>query len=213
MSANRLRAIRATAMGYVAAVLALSAASGCSSSSTRDRAWGIPLGEWEGSGTFVYECRSRHGPDGRDECEGQERIVRDYPTTLRIERAVLDGHDVVVLKILSSRGDIPHLDNRTDLRVALVESQQVHPRVRMFRMVAAQFNPSEGERMSYEPPHDGAYHGVLLQTGDQTVLQLHYQSDFVDTLRFSGSGVDKAGLVQSDEVGLVHWSERLRRRD
>lgn len=179
----------------------------------RDRAWGIPLGEWEGSGTFVYECHSRPGPDGRDECEGQERIVRDYPTTLRIERGVLDGHDVVLLKILSSRGQIPQLDDRTDLRIALVELRQVDPRVRMFRMVGAQFNPAAEERMGFEPPQDESVHGVLIECGGHTVLQLHYQSDFVDTLRFSGSGVEKSGLVRSEESGLVHWSERLRRRD
>lgn len=193
--------------------------AGCAGKRSADRMWNIPLGQWSGQGSFIYECFKSADADPDDSADGPEfdcgpvtSIVRDYPTSLTIRRAQLAGQDVVEVAILSSRGQIPDLDDRTELRFALVQNKTPREDMRLFRIVGSQFNPDRpGQPLQYDPGTP-LYSASLHAEQSELVLQVVYGENFVDTFRFHDTHVDKTGVFFAPEEGLVHWSERLERR-
>ena len=202
---KRQHLVRLTAT--FAPLLALALAAGCA---TTGRPGEIPLGQWSGNGTFVYE-HWKSG-EGEPKLEDQVSLTRDYPTTLTIKKDTLDGRDIIKIEILSKRGDLPglHIDDESHLILALVEAKRVSDATVLYRMVASQFNPSAGEKLTLDdsaPPISAS----CTTKRNVTVLQLQYAEDFLDTFRFRGRHVEKTGFWFNPDEGFVHWFECLSR--
>lgn len=199
-------------------------AANCCNAAQQPTHWGIPLGEWSGEGAFVYECARANvaapaeGKAAADECAGVASIARRYKTSLKISRSTLGGHDVVEFSILSQRGDIPQLENRTQLRFALEQrpAPQIEgassDKLRLYRMVAAEFNRKQpNPDYQYDPNTDAVSRASLFMSDGCPVLQIVYSDNFVDTICFCGSMVQKSGSYFDGGIGAVHWVERMSR--
>ena len=166
----------------------------------------IPFGEWSGQGTFVYERWQSADPAAKD--EQARSIHRCYPTSLSIRPGTLDGREVVELVILSDRGPLPELDDRTHIKAALLKAKRVSDRAVLYRVVGFLINPKEGETLRFlddAPPVSAS----STTTKGATVLQIHYADDFVDAISFRGGHVEKSGAYFAPDDGLIHWSETL----
>jgi len=185
--------------------LVVSSATGCA---TTGRPGEIPLGQWSGHGTFVYE----HWKPKQGDSEGDEQVslTRDYPTTLTIKPGTLDGSEIVEMEIVSKRGELPgdSSGDETHLIVALTEAKRVSNSIVLYRIRGAMLNPGPDEKLESDdsaPPISASCTVV----GDATVLQIQYAENFVDTFRFRGRHVEKTGIWFVPDEGLVHWREQL----
>lgn len=192
----------------VTALLAVSLSAGCS---TTGRPGEIPLGQWSGSGTFVYErWKSNEGESGKDD---HVSLTRDYSTTLTIKPGTLDGRDIIKMEILSKRGELDglHIDDETHLIIALTEAKRISNSTVLYHMCGSLFNPGADEKLRSDddvPPVSAS----CTFTGGVTVLQLQYDKNFVDTFRFHGRRVEKTGVWFDPDEGLIHWWEQLHAR-
>lgn len=162
----------------------------------------IPVGEWYGEGSFTFEQWG--------EPENTVSVHRDYDTWLRITNSEVEGRPALELEIISERGELPELGRRTHLRVALVEVKRCGDEAVLFRVAGPDFDPKPDQRPRFD--HDTPPVGAsLIQTRDYSVLQIAYQAGFVDTFRFRGKSLMKAGSFTVED-GSIHWVEALVQR-
>lgn len=195
----------------LAATFLLTAVAGCITTGRGD----LPLGEWSGRGTFIYEEWAPGGPAGQGEVPATApspvTISRDYETTLSLRPDKLDDLDIIRIEIRSLRGELPNLDDQTHLVGALVPGKRIGADARLYRAVALQYNPEPGEKLSVQddaPP----FIATCTTRGGTTTFRICYTENFVDVFRFEGAALEKDGLYFNDKRGLVHWTERLTRR-
>ncbi len=172
--------------------------TGCASG----RVAGLPRGEWTGKGAFTFE---RWG-----EPEKTESIHRDYCTRLSIKTTSVDGQPATQLEIISERGDLPELGPRTHMRLALVEVKRLDDDAILYRVAGPIFDPKPDDQPKFEKdaPPVGA---SCMNVNGNTVLQIAYHQGFVDTFRFRGKGLTKAGSLTVED-GSIHWAETLVQR-
>jgi hypothetical protein len=176
---------------------------------TAERAGLIPLGEWTGRGTFVFEEWPSQEPVA-SQPSYPTSVSRDYPTHLSIERVESEGHEFIVLDILSERGPMADLGDATHLEAALAEAKVVSDSVVLYRVVDWNFNPGPDKKLSLKPPsQEPPYNASCIRLGDSTVLRIQYTGMFDDTLRFRGRLVEKEGAYYDEQQGIIHWSEAL----
>ncbi len=187
----------------LAILLIVTLGAGCVS---HDRRGEIPFGTWSGEGVFVYENWKQ---DGENAVESEPRsLSRRYSTSLIIRPRELDGHDVIELEIVSNHGGMPDMDKETHLNVALVEAKRVSESMTLYRLVDFKFNPAPDSTLNYE--EDGPpYAASCITSNGTTIFQIEYMENFVDTFRFYGRHVEKAGVYFDPQEGLVHWYEDL----
>ena len=179
-------------------MLVLSIASGCSTTGTGQ----IPLGRWSGTGTFAYESwQENHVAN----------IHRDYPTHLDISRTTLDGHDVILVDILSERGQVEDMGEQSHLRFALEPAERRSDTILLYRIVDLEFNPDADDELSYKPA-EPTREASCISTGRATILQIDYNDNFADTYRFEGLRLHKMGTYYQHDSGMIHWTETLHRR-
>jgi len=201
---QRLIQASATVAALVAAILP----AGCAPA---NRHGDIPLGQWSGQGTFVYErWESKEGQSSEGD---QASLTRDYSTTLIIKDGTLDGRNIIEIDIVSKRGALPglHAGDETHLVIALTEAKRVSDSTVLYRMLGALLNPGADEKLALAddgPPVSAS----CTTSGGVTVLQLQYHANFVDTFRFHGRRVEKSGLWFDPDEGLLHWWEQLHAR-
>ncbi len=178
----------------------------------------IPLGQWTGEGWFVAEKWATPGtvPATTEPAEPQSGHAR-YCTTLSISPIRLEGHDLVELKIQSEHADDPIWkdDQAVRLTVLLEEGKRVSESIVLYRLVDWRYNPKADQRPMLYTSRRPGYAASCFSEGGETVLVLNYESEFVDTIRFRGSQVEKTGSyhVKNDQKGtLIHWMEQLHRR-
>lgn len=195
----------------IAPLLAMAAFAGCAAPARHGE---IPCGLWSGKGAFVYETwKTPAATQPGESEESQPRSVhRRYETTLSIRPVVLDGQDAIEVEIVSDRGPLPELGDKTHLRMALVHGKRVSDSTVLYRLADWQFNPDPDAVLSIRgdrPPLAVA----CTTRGDRAVLAIQYDENFVDMFRFQGDGVEKAGMFYSKDDGFIHWTERLHRRN
>ncbi|MCH8806207.1 MAG: hypothetical protein IH986_08980 [Planctomycetes bacterium] len=164
----------------------------------------LPLGQWEGEGSFVYE-------QWKGDDEGPKSIQRSYPTTLSLRKARLDGHDVIEMEIRSRHGGLPDMGEETYLLIALTEAKRVSEATVLYRVVAQRIEDSPSEALSFDDDAQ-PFQATCTTRDGVTVLQIPYTDNFVDTLRFEGDHVEKTGVFFHLDEGLIHWVERLRKK-
>jgi hypothetical protein len=178
--------------------------TGCQTISTE-----VPLGNWSGSGTAVFV--SWQDTDDTTPARPMQTDVQKYDTYLRISNDTLDDEPILRVEILSQRdyfAPVPKLDDHTHMIVALQPTQKPSPWVQLYRATDWQFNPKPGDKLSTSsdaPPVTAS----AIADKDGLTLQIQYLDNFVDTLRFTSAGVQKAGSLFDSKSGLVHWSEHL----
>lgn len=182
----------------VLSVLSCVFAAGCASRGVPR----IPIGEWNGQGTFTFE---RWG-----EPENTASFHRDYDTWLHIKNSEVDGQPALELEIISERGELPELGPRTHLRLALVEAKRYDDGTVLFRVAGPIFDPKPDERPKFES-NASPFGASLMRTRDLSMLQIAYQEGFVDTFRFRGRELLKAGTFTVED-GSIHWVEALVQR-
>jgi hypothetical protein len=175
----------------------------------------LPLGEWAGRGTFIYEEWAPGGPAGRSPAPSTASagvtISRDYETTLSLRPDRLADTNIVRMEIRSRRGELPSLEDETHIIAALVPGKRVNANARLYQAIALQYNPKPDEALTVAddaPP----YLATCTTTGGVTTFQIWYAENFVDVFRFSGLALEKAGVFFEEERGLVHWNEKLSRK-
>jgi hypothetical protein len=175
--------------------------AGCASSGPPGQ---LPFGEWVGQGTFIYETWST------DEDHQPVSLHRTYPTTLTIEPTQVEGTEAVHLEIVSDRGPMPHMNDRTHIKLDLVEAKRVSDSAVLYRAVGSALD------LGKEPSKDfvsrsAPFTASCVTTEGETVFQIQYMDNFVDTIRFRGRRAQKSGVYFDTKSGLVHWSEHLTR--
>ncbi|MCK6485581.1 MAG: hypothetical protein HUU22_01230 [Phycisphaerae bacterium] len=202
---RRRRLLAATAL------FAATAIAGCAAPARRGE---IPCGLWAGKGAFVYETWKAPAATQPGET-GEPRptsVHRKYDTTLSIRPVVLDGQDAIEIEIVSDRGPLPDLGDRTHLKMALLHGKRISESTVLYRLADWQFNPEHDAVLNLRgdrPPRAAA----CTTRGDRTVLAIQYDENFVDIFRFQSNIVEKSGMFYSKDDGFIHWTERLRRRD
>ncbi|MGE0479587.1 MAG: hypothetical protein AB7Q17_03845 [Phycisphaerae bacterium] len=190
----------------IAALLAVSGAlAGCAAPARRAD---VPLGTWVGNGTFVYESWEK---TESGEASEPRSVQRSYSTRLKIRSGALAGQDVIEVEILSERGPLPKLEDRTHLRAALREAKRPTDSLALYQVLGAQFNPGPDEALK---PLDDAppFAASACDAGDAMILQIQYAENFVDFFRFSGDRVEKYGTYFDPEKGMITWYEWLGRQ-
>ncbi len=169
----------------------------------------IPLGSWEGAGTFAYEMWPSPGDPDFDPAQPTS-LHKSYPTTLAIRRLSVLGEAVVELEVRSRRGEIPELGHETHFIVGLSEVKAVSDSTKLFRLGYFSWNPGDHfvRKLSDSSRPIGA---VCMAVDGDIVLQVYYQDRFADTYRFRGDQLFKDGAVHDPDEGFVAWSEVLRR--
>lgn len=170
-------------------------ASGCASRGMPT----IPVGEWRGHGTFTYE---RWG-----EPENTASHHRDYATCLCIKKSTVDGQPAFEIEIISDRGALPELGDRTHMRLALVEVSRPSNSAVLYRLAGPLYDPKPNDQPTFEsdsPPVAAS----CMKIDGVAVLQIAYEEGFVDTFRFRARGLSKAGSLTLED-GSVHWVESL----
>ena len=197
------RALRRTGPQVVLVILAIRVA-GCAAPGP---AGVIPFGEWSGRGSFVYE----DWEENENTAPEDRSIQRSYSTSLSIRPGELEGREVVELEIISERGSLPELGEKTCLRAALVEAKRVSDSTVLYRMVGSLLNPNPDEKLEFDDDAPSLA-ASCTTSGGVTVLQIHYMDNFIDTFRFAGRRVEKMGVYFNTDGGLIHWWERLTKR-
>jgi hypothetical protein len=191
------------------AFILLVLAGGCAAPGLRGE---VPLGNWTGEGTFVYQGWKEGESTGQPAAPTMaETIRREYPTTLAIRNGRLDNLDVIMIEIQSKRGSLPQIGDETRLNVALEKVKRVSDSTVLYREVAAQLNASPDDKLHIEkdtPPITA----VCTTERGVTTFAIQYMENFTDVFRFDGGTVEKTGLYFDKETGLVHWCEQLKRR-
>jgi hypothetical protein len=171
----------------------------------------LPLGEWNGSGRYVFAASA----DQQEEEASELRTAAGtYPTELKIERVPDGPADSRRVEILSKRGKIAELDgDRTHLTVVLEPVEHIaDDRITVYRVTRQGLSLEAGPPDVSDGPAGPAHASCIVVDGD-LVLQLHYLDGFVDTFRFRGDVLYKDGSYAPElEDGFIHWSERLRRQ-
>jgi hypothetical protein len=196
---------------FIAAGLLMLLMQGCVAPGPRGE---VPIGCWSGEGTMAFEIWSdptATQPSG--ESAAPQSLCREYKTKLCIRPAQLGGHEVVELDIHSARGPLPgtrDMGDESHVRAALAKIKRLSDSTVLYRVVAMQYNPGPGEKMSFDEkaPPAGA---SCITTGGLTILQVQYLDGFVDEFRFEGSRLEKAGTFYDPKSGMIHWVEALNR--
>ena len=194
----------------------------------RHRPGEIPLGEWSGRGTFIYQhWGDDDGPAADDLFQTTDDVVdlleddsaagakgrtvhRRYKTSLSVWSEEWDERDVIMMEIRSRRGKLAELGEESHLLLAFEEARRLSRTTVLYRMIAFSFNP--GPRAELDVDENAAPVTASCTTNDDvTVLQIHYMDNFTDTLRFEGKRVEKVGMYHT-RAGLVHWHEELKER-
>jgi len=192
--------------GSLLALALLAAVTGCKAPAPKGT---IPFGTWAGNGLYVYA-----GWD-TDEARAEGRMATllrgKYPTTLTIGPSTVEGRDVVLIEIESNRGELPGLGDKTQARIALEEVTRFGDATVIYRLVAASLNEPMDKPLELESTSPPAS-AVCTVDGDNTLLQIQYGDNFVDTYEFSDEEVEKAGMFFNDKKAIIQWWEELEKR-
>lgn len=169
----------------------------------------IPLGQWDGEGTFVYETWGSQEPATQP--AEPSSLHRSYATHLTVRRVEAEGRRGVALDIRSERGALPDLGDETHLTVALLEAKRASEAAALYDMPDWHFNPGPDETLDLDK-QGTPFAASCIKSGETTILRIRYDDNFCDTFRFRGDVLDKDGLLHTDD-GLIHWSEKLKRRE
>lgn len=199
----------AYAMRLGAAAFAMVILSGCASQPAR-----LPMGKWRGGGVYAYATET--GGDHPDPSKSISTSDR-YPTTLTIRRGKLGDRDVIQLEVISKHEDGPGvLKSDVHMRMALEESKRINDDCVIYRVLASSFNEDEELKPLSDQPMPSA---SCLRSGPDLVFQVNYPESegMSESYRFHGDRLDKFGTIyapkdESDEIGLIHWTEVLHRR-
>jgi len=158
----------------------------------------IPSGDWTGCGTFVYESWA---PDDKS-----ASLHKDYPTKLHIHRSEFNGRPAVEMEIVSRHGGLPGIpDDKTHLRMMLVEEKRPSDSIALFRVAGMEPDSDQPPEFDANGPPVGA---SCFRTREAIVLHVVYDQGFADTFRFRGRGLTKSGsMTTKDEI--IHWAETL----
>jgi len=190
----------------LALVVAVFLVAGCASTRQAE----IPFGQWAGHGAFAAEKWpvENLGDDEPASLKGR------YSADLRIGPGLAGGRDVIEMEILSEHGAESDADWTNHFKIALVKAKQVSDDVVLYRVVAFEFNPKPFIGLQYDdsaPPY-----GVsCIAVEGATILQIQYDENWYDTIRFSGDTVEKSGVIfekKEDGGEFIHWAETLIRR-
>jgi len=169
----------------------------------------IPVGQWQGRGFFVYEVWPS-AEEAETQPAAPTRLYRSYPTRLVIRRLAAGERKAFELDILSERGPLPELGDRTHLKAALIEAGRISPAATLYRLADWKFNPQSDAVLNLNRPEAPLAASCISFDGTM-ILRIRYDEEFTDTFRFRGSRLEKDGILHAD-TGLIHWSERLDRR-
>ena len=180
----------------------------CAGCATLPRQAVIPLGQWEGHGSFVI---SKWG-DG-DETASEKKLETecgDYTTSLKIERADDPGPDAIRMEIVSLRGKTELFEgDRTHLVAVLTPMKSLaEDTITLYRLVRFGVSNDAHPPVPGNEPEDRTYASCMVADGE-IVLNVHYMDEFTDTLRFRGNAVLKDGSYFDSKSGLIAWSEEL----
>lgn len=189
-----------------APILAVLSWAGCAQT---QRPVGIPLGSWEGAGTFVYE-KWPSSPEAEPDPSQPTSLFKSYPTTLAVRRVSVLGEQVVELEIHSRRGSLPDLGDETHIIVGLCEVKAAAESAKLYRLGYSAFNPTGNyvRGLSDSAPPIGA--SCFAMNGD-IVLHVCYEEGFADTFRFRGDLLLKDGAYYDPGEGFISWTEVLHR--
>lgn len=194
----------------------------------RHRPGEIPLGEWSGRGTFIYQhWEDDDGPAADDLFQTTDDVVdlleddaaagakgrtvhRRYKTSLSVWSEEWDERDVIVMEIRSRRGKLAELGEESHLLLAFEEARRLSRATVLYRMIAFSFNPDPSAELDVDE-NAAPVTASCTTNDDVTVFQIHYMDNFTDTLRFEGKRVEKVGMYHT-RAGLVHWYEELKER-
>lgn len=166
----------------------------------------IPLGSWEGGGTFLYEKWTSE--EGDPDPAQPTSLHRSYTTTLTTRRVSVQGQQVVELEIHSRRGSLPELGNETHIIAGLSEVKVISEFARLYRVGYYTFNPNDDyvRRLSDSAPPIGA---SCFAINGEIVLHVCYEEGFADTFRFRSDRLFKDGAFYNPDEGFISWSEAL----
>ncbi|MBN1345280.1 MAG: hypothetical protein JXQ73_21485 [Phycisphaerae bacterium] len=218
------------AIGLVAAT----ASTGCSQAEPpRFAAATIPLGKWQGRGTFLaYEGISENKDDPSPRQRYQDGV---YETTLEIGKQTVVGQEAIVIEIRSERGRIFESDNsETRLKALLLPLKTTTHANTAYALGMLEYNPKEWADYRKNEAQIRAKSDLpsasCVQIGQQTCLQIHYlmpegdsrwmfkdslvfsRDDVLKTGSFAVTGVEaKNGQKPEHKTTQAYWVERLRR--
>lgn len=183
--------------------------AGCASPGPRGE---LPFGEWAGQGTLVYEAWAS-SEDTEEEAK-RASVLRSYPTKMSIRPGRIDDREVVEIEIMSERGRLADEDKdaQTHLKLALVKAKRVSDSTVLYRVVAFLYNPGPDAKPTFNeqaPP----FSAVCSELWGAKLFQIPYMENFFDNIRFRGRQAEKSGVYFDDDSGIIHWSERLTRRE
>jgi|CXWL01.1.fsa_nt_gi hypothetical protein len=127
-----------------------------------------------------------------------------------MRKSKVGDQPAIEIEIVSQRGELPELGEGTHLRLALVEAKRLSDSAVLYRVAGPLFDPKPDDQPEFEAntPPVGA---SCIKIDGATVLQIVYQDGFVDTFRFRGKGLTKAGTLTVED-GSIHWVEALVQR-
>ncbi|MCG3129895.1 MAG: hypothetical protein FLDDKLPJ_00633 [Phycisphaerae bacterium] len=180
----------------------------------------LPVGEWVGDGTYVYETwvktPGKDAPAPDKDAPAPVTTTNRYPAQVTIKPSTLDGRPVVEFQIVSRHKDVGVLSDDVRIRFAVEEAKTLSDAAVLYRTVAWSTNPAADEKLTRDPA-PAAPTASLIRDGEDLVFQIHYEPGYTDTFRFRGPTLEKTGTITATseddpEQGFIHWVETLRRR-
>ncbi len=185
----------------------------------------LPVGEWSGEGQYAYETWPKQPAA---DAPAAISTTSRYPTRLSIRAEKLEGRDVLMFDILSKHKEVGVLKDDVHAVLAFEEVKRLSDTVLLYRLVAHEMNPSEGEALHYENSAPQAS-GSLFREGGDLVFSVQYDENNSETYLFSGAAsgrigdVRKIGLIAAERgdeeersrenvSGFIHWVETLKKK-
>lgn len=168
----------------------------------------IPTGSWEGRGIY----------SGRDMATDEKNEATSHPTYKPGHSAEYDVKltiepvrkiaNMLELKVYANHTKDPDFEGKSVfVRVLLEKAERASPTVNIYEVV------SKGYDISFKEPKklndvNPPLMASCMSFGDQTVLVLRYEPDFIEEYRFQGNKVFKTGSFGSKD-NCIHWTEEL----
>lgn len=180
----------------------------------------LPVGEWAGEGTYVYETwlktPDKNAPAPGEDAPTPVSTTNRYPAQVTIKPSTLDGRPVVEIQIISRHKDIGVLSDDVRIHFAVEEAKKLSDAALLYRTVAWSTNLAPDEKLTRDPALV-ALTASLIRDGEDLVFQIQYSPGYTDTFRFRGPMLEKTGTIAATseddpEQGFIHWVETLRRR-
>ena len=186
----------------------------------------IPVGEWQGVGTYVdYEATLVKGKPVASDSQARSRT---YETTLKITKTEALGRDAWLLAVHSKRGELLNIPGEeTKGEITLVELEKLDNGGVLYAVVGDGMpdSPAAGAGAEAASAAGAIASATAVRTSGGLVLEVYYnrpQPDkpvcFTDTFHFRRDGVIKTGAITElriaggqDKLMKVCWAEELRR--